>query len=77
MSETVEGIERDGSTVFEDAFGTGHPIGARTDDEVSHDIEALQLSKPSFAATHRLGRPRRNVFSVDGVRDNRAMVQAG
>src|SRR5438874_13517495 len=36
--------------------------------------KALQLSAPSFAATHRLGRPRRNVFNVDGVRDRRAMV---
>src|SRR6202049_2816872 len=36
--------------------------------------KALQLSEPSFAATHRLGRPRRNVFNVDGVRDSRAMV---
>ncbi len=40
LSETVEGVERDGFTVFEDAFGTGHPIGALTDDEVSHDIES-------------------------------------
>ena len=39
LSETVEEIERDGFAVFEDAFGTGHPIGALTDDEVSHDIE--------------------------------------
>jgi hypothetical protein len=38
LCETVEGIERDGFTVFEDAFGTGHPIGALTDNEVSHDI---------------------------------------
>ena len=38
LSETVEGIERDGFTVFEDAFGTGHPIGALTDNEVSHGL---------------------------------------
>ena len=40
LSETVDGIERDGFTVFEDAFGTGHPIGALNNDEVSHDIES-------------------------------------
>jgi hypothetical protein len=60
--------------LFEDAFGTGHPIGALTDDEMSYDIESAPAAEPSFAATHRLGRPQRNVFNVDGVRDSRAMV---
>ena len=51
LSETVEGIERDGFTVFEDAFGTGHPIGALTDDEVSHDIESAPAIK-AFVCSH-------------------------
>ena len=57
LSETVERIERDGFAVFEDASGTGHPIGALTDDEVSHDIErapgvkALVCSHPPTGQT--------------------------
>ena len=51
VSETVEGIERDGFTVFEDAFGTGHPIGALTDDEVSHDIESAPAIR-AFVCCH-------------------------
>ena len=51
LSETVEGIERDGFAVFEDAFGTGHPIGALTDDEVSHDIESAPAIK-AFVCCH-------------------------
>jgi len=39
LSETVEGIERAGLAVFEDAFGTGHPVGALADDEVSNNVE--------------------------------------
>ena len=38
LSETVQGFERDGFTVFEDAFGTRHPIRALNGNEVSHDI---------------------------------------
>jgi hypothetical protein len=51
LSETIEGIERDGFTVFEDAFGTGHPIGALTDDEVSHDIESAPAIR-AFVCSH-------------------------
>ena len=51
MSETVEGIERDGFTVFEDACGAGHPIGALTDDEVSHDIESAPAIR-AFVCSH-------------------------
>jgi len=51
LSETVEGIERDGFAVFEDASGTGHPIGALTDDEVSHDIESAPAIK-AFVCSH-------------------------
>ena len=51
LSETVEWIERDGFTVFEDAFGTGHPIGALTDDEVSHDIESAPAIR-AFVCSH-------------------------
>ena len=40
LSETVEGIERDGFAVFEDPFGTGHPVGSLPDDEVSNNIES-------------------------------------
>ncbi len=51
LSETVEGIERDGFTVFEEAFGTGHPIGALTDDEVSHDIDGAPAIR-AFVCCH-------------------------
>src|SRR5262252_5660211 len=51
LSETVEGIERDGFTVLEDAFRTGHPIGALTDDEVSHDIESAPAIR-AFVCRH-------------------------
>jgi hypothetical protein len=51
MSETIEGIEREGFTVFEDAFDTGHPIGALTGDEVSHDIESAPAIS-AFACSH-------------------------
>ena len=51
LSETVEGIERDGFAVFEDAFGTGHPIGALADHEVSHDIESAPAIK-AFVCSH-------------------------
>src|SRR5258706_14551966 len=51
LSETVEGIERDSFTVFEDAFGTGHPIGALTDNEVSHDIESAPAIR-AFICIH-------------------------
>src|SRR5580765_184144 len=51
LSETVEGIERDGFAVFEDAFGTGHPIGALTDDEMSHDIDSGPGIK-AFVCSH-------------------------
>ena len=51
LSETVEEIERDGFAVLEDAFGTGHPIGALTDDEVSHDIERAPAIK-AFVCGH-------------------------
>src|SRR5262245_15431624 len=51
LSETLEEIERDGFVVFEDAFGTGHPIGALTDDEVSHDIETAPAIK-AFVCSH-------------------------
>src|SRR6266853_1333554 len=51
MSETVEGIERNGFAVFEDAFGTGHPIGALTDDQVSHDIESAPAIR-AFVCSH-------------------------
>lgn len=51
LSETVEGIERDGFAVFEDASGTRHPIGALTDDEVSHDIESAPAIK-AFVCSH-------------------------
>src|SRR5260370_7187311 len=50
LSETVEGIERDGFTVFEDAFGTGHPIGALTDNDVSHDIKSAQAIRASVSS---------------------------
>jgi hypothetical protein len=50
-SETVEGIDRGGFAVFEDAFGTGHPIGAVTDDEVSHNIESAPAIK-AFVCSH-------------------------
>lgn len=74
LSETVEGIERNGFAVFEDAFGTAIQSVRSPMTRCPTISKALQLSKPSFAATHRLGRPRRNVFNVDGVRDSRAMV---
>ena len=51
LSETVEGIDRDGFAVFEDAYGTGHPIGALTDDEVSHDIESASVIT-AFVCSH-------------------------
>jgi hypothetical protein len=51
LSETVEGIERDGFAVFEDALGTGNPIGALTDDEVSHDIECAPAIR-AFVCSH-------------------------
>ena len=51
LSETVEGIERDGFAVFEDAFGTEHPIGALADHEVSHDIESAPAIK-AFVCCH-------------------------
>ena len=51
LSETVEWIERNGFAVFEDTPGTGHPIGALTDDEVSHDIESAPAIK-AFVCSH-------------------------
>src|SRR5262249_37443320 len=51
LSETVEGIERDGFTVFEVAIGTGHAVGALTDDEVSHDIESAPAIN-AFVCSH-------------------------
>jgi len=51
LSETVERIERDGFAVFEDASGAGHPIGALTDDEVSHYIESAPAIK-AFVCSH-------------------------
>jgi len=51
LSETIEGIERDGFAVFEDAFGAGHPVGALADDEVSNNIEGAPASR-AFVRGH-------------------------
>jgi len=51
LSETVEGIERDGFAVFEDALGTGQPVRALADDEMSNDIKSAPAIR-TFVCGH-------------------------